>query len=58
VIREAQGQILEMGEALQSKAGSVWWNYTTKSSLPLTPFPSVQAIAFDLPGNRDSFTIS
>jgi hypothetical protein len=58
VIRDPQGQILEMGEAVQAKAGSVWWNYTAQSSVPLTPFPSIQAIAFDLPGNRDSFTIS
>ena len=58
VIRDSQGQILEMGEAVQSKAGSVWWNYTTRAPVPLVPFPSVQAIAFDLPGNRDSFTIS
>ncbi len=58
VIRDSQGQILEMGEAVQAKAGGVWWNYATQSPVPLTPFPSVQAIAFDLPGNRDSFTIS
>ncbi len=58
VIRDTQGQILEMGEAVQSKAGSVWWNYITQSPMLLTPFPSVQAIAFDLPGNRDSFTVS
>ena len=58
VIRDAEGQILEMGEARQSKAGSVWWNYKTQSPIPLTPFPSIQATAYDLPGNRDSFTIS
>lgn len=58
VIRNAQGQMLEMGEAVPSEAGSLWWNYITRSPVPLTPFPSVQAIAFDLPGNRSSFTIS
>ncbi|HJQ13324.1 MAG TPA: hypothetical protein VJ830_01150 [Anaerolineales bacterium] len=58
VIRDPHGQILEMGEARQSLAGSPWWNYTTQSPVPLRPFPIVQAIAFDLPGNRDSFTIS
>ena len=58
VIRDAQGQIQEMGEAVQSGAGSAWWNYTIQSPIELTPFPSVQAIAFDLPGNRASFTIS
>lgn len=58
VIRDEQGQVLEMGEALQLEAGSLWWNYTTQSTVAVTPFPTVQAIAFDLPGNRDSFTIS
>lgn len=58
VIRDPHGQILEMGEALQSEAGSAWWNYTTRSLIPTTPFPRVQAIALDLSGNRDSFTIS
>jgi hypothetical protein len=58
VIRDTQGHILEMGEAMQSEAGGAWWDYTTQSTMSLTPFPSVQATAFDLPGNRDSFTIS
>lgn len=58
VIRDAQGQVLETGEAVQAEAGSPWWNYTTQSARALAPFPTVQAIAFDLPGNRDSFTIS
>jgi hypothetical protein len=58
VIRNAQGDVLEMGEAVQSETGSAWWNYTTQSSVPLTPFPTLQAIAFDLPGNRDSFVIN
>lgn len=58
VIRDGQGNLLEMGDAVQLKAGSSWWNYTTRSTVPMTPFPSVQAIAFDLPGNRNSFTIS
>jgi hypothetical protein len=57
VIRDAVGQVLEMGEAVQMEAGSPWWDYRTQSSVPLTPFPTVQAIAFDLPGNRDSFII-
>jgi hypothetical protein len=57
IIRDQQGQVLEMGEATLSQAGSPWWNYTTQTPVPLQPFPSVQAIAFDLPGNRDSFII-
>jgi hypothetical protein len=58
VIRDEWGQVLEMGEAVQAEAGSLWWSYTTQSTVALTPFPTVQAIAFDMPGNRDSFTIS
>ena len=58
IIRNAKGEVLEMGEAVQAKEGSPWWNYTTQNSVLLTPFPTIQAIAFDLPGNRDSFIIS
>lgn len=59
VIRSANGNVLEMGEALQSgTAGSPWWNYTTRSRVSITPFPSVEAIAYDLAGNRDSFVIN
>jgi hypothetical protein len=58
VIRDAEGQLLEMGEAAQSEPVSAWWNYTTKSLVRLEPFPSVKAIARDLPGNSASFTIS
>ena len=57
VIRDPQGEVLEMGEAVPSEAGSPWWIYTTQSVISLQPFPTVQAIAFDLPGNRDSFII-
>lgn len=57
-VRDPQGQLLEMGKALQSEAGSTWWNYTTQSRVPMTPFPTIQATAFNLPGNIDSFTIS
>ena len=58
LIRDAQGNVVELGDAVQSETGSAWWNYTTRSLVQMTPFPSVQAIAFDLPGNRNSFTIS
>ena len=57
IVRDTEGHMLEMGDAAPSQAGSPWWNYTTRSTVALTPFPSVQAIAFDLPGNRDSFII-
>ena len=58
VIRDAEENVLEMGEAVQSEAGSDWWDYTTKSLVPMSPFPIVEAIAQDLPGNSDSFVIS
>ena len=58
VIRNLEGDVIEIGEAIQAKEGSAWWNYTTRSYVPLRPFPTLQAIAFNLPGNRDSFTIT
>ena len=58
VIRDVEGKLLEMGEAVPSQPGSPWWNYTTKSRVTMMPFPSVKAIATDLPGNSASFTIS
>ena len=58
VIRDAKGEIQEMGEALPYMAGGAWWHYTTQLKVSMTPFPTVQAIAFDLAGNRGSFTVS
>lgn len=58
VIRDAGENVLEMGEATQAEPGSAWWNYTTKSVVKMTPFPVVEATAYDLPGNSDSFVIS
>lgn len=58
VIRDAEENLLEMGEAVQAEPGSPWWNYTTKSLVRMTPFPIVEVTAFDLPGNSDSFVIS
>jgi hypothetical protein len=58
VIQDAEGNVLEMGDAVQAKPGSLWWNYTTRSLVTMTPFPCVEATAWDLPGNCDSFTIS
>ena len=58
VIRDVAENVLEMGEATQSEPGSAWWNYTTKSMVKLTPFPMVEATAYDLPGNSTSFVIS
>jgi hypothetical protein len=58
VIRDGNDQILEIGEAVQSEAGSAWWSYTTRSRVKMKPFPIVEAIAQDLAGNRDYFVIS
>jgi len=58
VIRAADGNLLEAGEAVQSEEGSVWWNYTTQALATMTPYPIVEATALDLPGNKDSFSIS
>lgn len=57
-IRDANGTLLEVGEAVQSQTDRAWWSYTTRSHVPLQPFPGVEAIARDLPGNQDSFVIS
>ena len=58
VIRDANSNMLEAGEAVQSEEGSVWWNYTTQSLVTMTPFPTVEATAQDLPGNTNSFSIT
>jgi len=58
VIRDANNNILEAGEAVPSDGGSVWWEYTTQSVVAMIPFPAVEATAQDLPGNTDSFSIS
>ena len=58
VIRDAQKNFLEMGEAVRSEADSLWWNYRTQTRVNMSPFPTVAAIIQDLPGNRDAFVIS
>ena len=58
VIRDEQGKVLEVGEAQQAAPGSAWWRYTTRTTVSMTPFPNVKAVARDLPGNSGSFTIS
>jgi hypothetical protein len=57
VIRDPQRNFLEMGEAVQSEAGSPWWDYRTQTCVVLDPFPAVAAIVQDLPGNRDVFVV-
>jgi hypothetical protein len=58
VIRDLNENVLETGEAVPSVEDSAWWNYTTQSQIDMMPFPTVEAIAEDLPGNTDSFAIS
>jgi len=58
MIRDANGNILEAGEAVQAEERSPWWNYTSQALSMMTPFPIVEATAQDLPGNKDSFSIS
>ena len=58
VIRDSNENVLENGEAVPSAEDSAWWNYTTQSQIKMTPFPTVEATAEDLPGNTDSFAIS
>lgn len=58
VIRDAQGNVLEIGKAVPVETGSPWWRYTTQSHVLMMPFPGVQAIAWDLAGNRASIEIA
>lgn len=58
VICDADENVLEMGEAVQSETDSAWWRYTTTSRINIEPFPMVEAVAQDLPGNQDSFVIT
>ena len=58
VIRDSNENALESGEAVPSAEDNAWWNYTTQSHINMTPFPTVEAIAEDLPGNTGSFAIS
>lgn len=57
VIRDAKGNVLETGEAKPSKNGTTWWKYTTKTSIPMSPFPRVEATARDLAGNQNTFIL-
>jgi hypothetical protein len=55
VISDPDRNFLEMGEAVCSKAGGPWWDYTTQTRVDMDPFPVVAALVQDLPGNRDAF---
>lgn len=58
VIRDSQKNFLEMGEAVRSEEGELWWNYTTQTRVDMDPLPTVAAIIQDLPGNRDVLVVS
>lgn len=58
IIRDMDDNVLEKGEAVQSKSGNTWWHYTTQAYVTMEPFPIVEAIARDLAGNQDTFVIS
>jgi hypothetical protein len=58
IIRDTAENVLEAGLAVRSESGSPWWNYATQSFIKMTPFPIVEAIAQDLPGNSDAFVIN
>ncbi len=57
VIRNAEGNVLESGEAVPSKASNRWWKYTTKTCVALSPFPRVEVTAWDLAGNQNTFIL-
>ena len=52
-----RGRADQRSRAVRSEAGSAWWVYTARSLTPMIPFPIVEATAWDLPGNCDSFAI-
>lgn len=58
VIRDAEQNVLEAGPASQGKDGGAWWHYTTQVPVTMEPFPIVEATAYDLPGNTDTFAVS
>ena len=57
VIRDAEGKALETGEAAPTAEGSPWWTYTTQTQVTMSPSPTVEATAQDLPGNTDTLTV-
>ena len=56
VIREGE-TILEEGEAEQSEMDSMIWRYTLKTPVEKKPGITLNACAFDLPGNIGKYTI-
>jgi hypothetical protein len=53
IIRDIDSNVLEQGEAVQSETDGCW-DYTTSTTMPMTPYPVVEAVAEDLPGNTHS----
>jgi hypothetical protein len=54
VIRAAGGTVLESGVAAKRESTRDWWSYETKIDLESTAGSTVEAVAVDGPGNRDS----
>ena len=57
VIRDGEGQALVPSEAAPTAEGSPWWIYATQSQVTMTPTPTVEATAENLPGNTDTLTV-
>lgn len=56
VIREGDC-ILEEGEAVQSVSNSLVWTYTTKTYVAREPGLTLDAFAYDLPGNVGAYQV-
>lgn len=54
LISDGNGTVFEEGDAVQ--ADGLWWVYTTKTLVAMTPAPTVVASAHDLPGNSAELT--
>jgi hypothetical protein len=53
-IRAAVGTVLESGAAAKLKATGNWWVYVAQLDGELAPGTTVEAVALDWPGNRNS----
>ena len=53
-IQASGGAVLESGLAAKSKPTGDWWDYVAQSDLELAAGTTVEAVALDWPGNRNS----
>lgn len=49
-IENEDGTIFEQGEMV--RADGLWWTYTTKTQVPMSPATRLTATSYDLPGNK------